>query len=627
MRYLPIEEHGIIGDMHTAALVGVDGTIDWLCFPRFDSPSVFGAILDAKQGGYFRVAPVQDGVRFKQLYYPDTNVLITRFLSPDGVAEVVDFMPVHDEYARRQRHRLVRRVTVVRGSMRFRLECFPAFNYARTPHTTKLHRGRGASFHTDALSLGLATAVPLRRRSHGVVAEFTLEAGSSANFELQQVREGDGAGALLSDREFEELHRITVLFWRNWLSQCTYHGRWAEMVRRSALALKLLTYEPTGAVVAAPTTSLPEAIGYARNWDYRYTWVRDASFMMYALLRIGFTGEAERFMSFIEARCREPSPDGGLQLMYGIDGRHNLDEVLLDHLEGYRGSRPVRIGNAAYRQMQLDIYGELMDCVYLFNRDAVPISLDFWNDLRRLLDWLVAHWREPAEGIWELRTGRYEFTYSKVMTWVAFDRAIRIARHRALPSDSGTWRRARDAIFEQVMEKGWNPQRGAFDQYYGCDGLDASNLLLPVVHFLGPADPYVLSNLRQIEKELVIDSLVYRYDPKHGAADGLEGREGSFTICTFWLVENLIRAGRLVDAVLVFEKMFTYANHLGLYSEEIGPTGEALGNFPQALSHLSLITAAYNLNRALDTQYAGRPAPSPRLRGYLGFIGGMALGD
>jgi GH15 family glucan-1,4-alpha-glucosidase len=604
-RYLPIEEHGIIGDLHTAALVGVDGTIDWMCLPRFDSPSIFAAILDADKGGRFRIGPAVPGARTKQLYHPDTNVLITRFLTPDGVGEIVDFMPIASGHET-HRHRLIRKVTVVRGTMKFHLDCRPAFNYGRTEHTLRLHKGSGASFRTDELTLGLSTAVPLRRRGKGVVAEFTLSAGQSASFALQRVDKEEKAGRLLTERHYEELHRETVAYWREWLSHCTYLGRWRNMVQRSALALKLLVYEPTGALIAAPTTSLPESIGNGRNWDYRFTWIRDASFTLYALLGIGFTAEAQRFMGWVEARCRELDEDGSLQVMYGINGEHQLQEEILDHLEGYCGSRPVRIGNDAFRQLQLDIYGELMDSVFLFDRDATPISWDFWTNLTRLLNWLCAHWREPDDGIWEVRGGRHQFTFSKVMCWVAFDRALRIAENRGLPADWSGWREARDAIFQEVMRKGWDPRRRTFTQAFGSSALDAANLLMPVVKFLGPVDPRVLSTLDRTMDDLVSDSLVHRYDPKHAARDGVEGQEGTFCLVTFWLVEALTRAGRLDEARLVMEKMFTYANHLGLYAEEIGPSGEALGNFPQAFTHLSLITAAYNLNNALDHQAEGR---------------------
>jgi GH15 family glucan-1,4-alpha-glucosidase len=390
-------------------------------------------------------------------------------------------------------------------------------------------------------------------------------------------------------------------FWRNWISKCTYEGRWREMVHRSALVLKLLTFAPTGAIVAAPTTSLPENIGGERNWDYRYTWIRDASFTCYALLSLGFETEATRFMGWVEARCRELDPKaGGLQIMYGIDGRHTLTETTLDHLSGYLNSRPVRVGNAAYKQLQLDIYGELMDSVYLYSKYASPLSYDQWTYLRGLMDWLCQNWQLPDSGLWESRAGNQHYVYSRVMIWVALDRALRLARQRGLPADTDVWKNTRDAVYEEIIAKGWNEKRKSFVQYYGSDVLDASNLLMPLVKFLGPTDPLMLSTLDRIQEELAFDALVYRYDVAKGAKDGLRGGEGTFCLCSFWLVECLTRAGRLEEARLKLEKMFSYANHLGLYAEEIGTSGEMLGNYPQAFTHLSLITAAYNLNRALD---------------------------
>lgn len=597
MAYLPIEDYGIIGDLHTAALVGVNGSIDWLCLPHFDSPSVFAAILDDKKGGRFKISPSHDGVTCRQLYFPETNVLITRFLTPDGVGEVTDFMPVQPGSKEAAHHSVIRRVKVVRGSMAFRMECRPAFDYARARHETEMQDG-GAVFRSAELSLGLSTHVPLALDGDGVVADFTLGQGQRASFVLQDVPAEAGCETCASEDEQETAFLRTVDYWQRWVSKSNYRGRWREMVDRSALVLKLLTFEPTGAIVAAPTCSLPEGFGGERNWDYRYTWIRDAAFTLYGLMRIGHTEEAHHFMDWLQARAHELNPDGSLQIMYGIDGRHTLTEETLDHLEGYRGSRPVRVGNGAYNQLQLDIYGELMDSVYLFNKYGTPISYDLWVNLRKLANWVCDNWHLKDEGVWEIRGGRQHFIYSKLMCWVALDRAIRLANKRSFPADRDRWEEVRDQIYMEIMTKGWNEERKAFVQYYGSDHLDAANLMMPLVFFLSPTDPRMLSTLDATMEELVSDSLVYRYNVEE-TADGLAGEEGTFSICTFWLVEALTRAGRLGEARLIFEKMLSYANHLGLYAEQIGPTGEAMGNFPQAFTHLALISAAYNLDRAL----------------------------
>ena len=598
MAYAPIEDYGVIGDLHTVALVGKHGSIDWLCFPHLDSPSVFAAILDDAKGGRFQIAPQDGGVTHKQLYFPDTNVLITRFLSPQGVGEICDFMPVAPTPEELHRHRLVRRVSVVRGTMSFRVVCRPAFDYARAPHEVEL-QAAGAIFRSPSLALGLSTRLPLAREGDGVAGTFALAQGETATFVLQGIAEGEGCGTCFSDQEFHHVFRATVAFWRGWLAGGRYHGRWMEMVNRSALVLKLLAFAPTGAIVAAPTSSLPGGLTGGRNWDYRYTWIRDASFTVYALLRVGFTQEAQRFMAWLQPRAGELEPDGSLQIMYGIDGRHTLTEQVLDHLEGYRGIGPVRVGNGAYRQLQLDIYGELMDSVYLFNKYGTPISYDLWVNLRRMLNWVCDHWQEPDEGIWEVRGGRQHFVYSKVMCWVALDRGLRLAEKRSFPADRQRWLHTRDEMYEEIMGRGWDPGRRAFVQAFGSQALDASVLMMPLVFFLSPTDPRMLSTLEAIQRELVSDSLVYRYNLDL-TSDGLRGEEGTFSICTFWLVEALTRAGRLEEARLIFEKMLGYANHLGLYDEQIGPHGEAMGNFPQAFTHLSLISAAYNLDRALS---------------------------
>jgi GH15 family glucan-1,4-alpha-glucosidase len=358
-------------------------------------------------------------------------------------------------------------------------------------------------------------------------------------------------------------------------------------------------------MVASPTFGLPEMPGGVRNWDYRYTWIRDASFTLYALMRLGYTEEASAFMRWIEARCRELNPDGSLQIMYRIDGRHEIPEETLDHLAGYAGSRPVRVGNSAYAQLQLDIYGELMDSVYLYNKFGEPISHDLWCNLVKLIDFVCRHWREPDEGIWEVRGGRKEFALSRVMCWVAVDRGIRLALKRSFPAPFGRWIEVRDAIYHDIFNSFWDSKRSAFVQHKGAKTTDASTLLMPLMKFISPSDPRWLSTLRAIEEDLVDDSLVFRYRPQDAAPDGLQGNEGTFNMCTFWYVEALARAGDIDQARFIFEKMLGYANHLGLYSEELGPRGEHLGNFPQAFTHLALISAAHCLDGEMTA--AGKP--------------------
>jgi GH15 family glucan-1,4-alpha-glucosidase len=607
MSYQPIENYGIIGNMRSSALVGLNGSIDWFCFPHFDSPSIFAKILDAKKGGHFCLSPSSDNFKKKQFYWPDTNVLITRFLSDEGVVEITDYMPVGEDIKKEEDYRIVRRVKGVHGNVGMKVECKPAFNYARDDHEVVITE-KGAAFHSQNLSIGLASTISLDTNKKSAFAEFDLKENSSVVFVLHKIDSVD-CQINYSEERAEKRFRETIQFWRNWVAKSTYKGRWREMVIRSALTLKLLTFEPTGAIVAAPTCSLPEGIGGERNWDYRYTWIRDASFTIYGLIRIGFTEEAKNFMNYIEKICKSLNPDGSMQIMYGIDGRKDLKEETMDHLEGYRQSSPVRIGNGAYNQLQLDIYGELMDSVYLYNKYGSPISYDFWKSLTYLIEWVCKNWKCEDEGIWEVRGGQRHFIYSKMMCWVALDRAIRLADKRSFPSNKIEWQKIRDEIYEEIMVKGWNEEIQAFVQSYDSKTVDASNLLMPLVFFVSPTDPRMIKTLKRILKSpdqggLVTNSLVYRYNVYENS-DGLDGIEGTFNICTFWLVEALTRAGRedqekLEEARLIFEQMLGYANHVGIFSEEIGIGAEALGNTPQAFTHLALISAAYNLDKSLN---------------------------
>ncbi len=600
--YPPIDRYGVIGDMETIALVGMDGSIDFMCFPSFDSPSIFARLLDWEKGGHFRVAPVLENARHRQMYLPDTNVLFTRFLSAQGVAEVSDFMTLEPDA-----HRVVRRAKTVRGEIRWAMTCAPRMDYARGEHRI-VRTSDGVVFESTGatpFALRLRSSVPIELKGPDATAEFTLKVNESATFILEIPGDTNDSPSA-SPSYGAEAFKATSDYWRAWVARSTYKGRWREMVNRSALALKLLTSRRHGSLIAAPTFGLPEEIGGERNWDYRYTWIRDGSFTLYSLMRLGYTDEAQAFMRWFEDRCRELNPDGSLQIMYGADGRHRLTEETLPHLEGYMGSKPVRIGNGAYDQLQLDIYGELLDSVYLFDKYGEPISHDMWMNLRRLVDWVAANWKLPDEGIWEVRGGRKEFLFSRVMCWAALDRAVRLARKRSFPAPLAKWEAVRDEIYQEIFTRFWDSKRQAFVQFEGAGTTDASSLLMPLIKFISPTDPRWLSTLKAIEEDLVDDSHVYRY--RHGSSaahDGLMGKEGTFCICSFWYAECLARAGQLERARYAFEKMLGYANHLGLYPEELGPAGEHLGNFPQAFTHIGLISAAYYLDRALS----GRKAP------------------
>ncbi|MFG3307978.1 glycoside hydrolase family 15 protein [Streptomyces wuyuanensis] len=617
--YPLIEDHGLIGDLQTAALISTQGTIDWYCTPRFDSPSVFGSLLDSDNGGYFKVAPVDRTYATKQLYLPDTAVLVTRFMTEAGAGEVVDFMPVTGSTATR-RHRLVRLLRCVRGSLTFKVDIVPRFNYGRSPH--KLHyTERGAVFAADDLELTVHAVrepedvrlVPLDLGDHDMHFTLTLEAGQERGVVLETF--ADGPPRHIHHAEFMQLFDETVQFWRDWLGQSRYSGRWREAVERSAITLKLMTYAPSGAIVAAPTAGLPEQLGGERNWDYRFTWIRDASFSVYALLGLGFTDEAQAFIGWLRDRVHEKAgrdgDSGPLNIMYRVDGSADLQEEILDHWEGYEGSSPVRIGNGAASQLQLDIYGEALDSIFFAHERGIQLDHRGWTSLRTLLDWLSDHWDQPDEGLWETRGGRKDFTYGRVMSWVAFDRALRLAAASGRPASLARWARERDRLYDQVLTRGWNEKRQAFVQHYDTDVLDSSLVRMSTVGFITPDDPMWTATLDAMDRELVNDSLVYRYNPE-ASPDGLQGSEGTFSLCTFMYVDALARAGRLNQSRLVLEKMLTYANHLGLYSEEIALTGRQLGNFPQAFTHLAFIDTALTLDAELNrARGESRPRHAP----------------
>jgi GH15 family glucan-1,4-alpha-glucosidase len=597
MGFQPIENYGVIGNMRSLALVGVNGAIDFLCYPDFDSPTVFGALLDDEKGGRFEIRPELANMRVRQLYLPNTNILLTRFLAEEGVAELTDYMPIEDDGA--QPNEIVRTVSVIRGNVQFKMRCQPRFNYALGKHRVQASDRCAMFFPEDTLCppMSLYSTHLLKQEFQDITSVFTLKAGEKAFFVLGPIRtDGQPPEMGLVGERFLKTGR----FWRAWIAKSQYRGRWREMVHRSALLLKLLISREHGSLIAAPTFSLPESIGGVRNWDYRFTWLRDAAFTLYALIRLGFVDETEAFFEWIQGRLSEDAQGGPLQVMYGLDGRQQLEEISLEHLCGYENSRPVRIGNAAYQQLQLDIYGEMMDAVYLANKYGDAVSHEGWENIQRMLEWLRGNWRRPDEGIWEVRGGPREFLHSRVMRWVAFDRALRLAIKRSLPGPLDIWQRTRDEIRNDIFTNFWDEELQSFVQTKGGKDLDASALLMPLMKFISPVDPMWLSTMRAIEKNLIEDTLVRRYEVECTRIDGLPGTDGSFTPCSFWYVECLARAGEVEKAQLLFEKLLGYANHLGLYSEELGADGRHLGNFPQAFTHLALISAATYLDRALS---------------------------
>ena len=505
-RYPNISEHGLIGDLQTCALVTSDGTVDFFCCPRFDSPSVFASLLDAAKGGYFSLKPVGDGYVTKQLYFPNTAMLITRFMTTDGVGEVLDFMPVI-EGKPTDRHRIIRHLRVARGTMKFVLDIHPRFDYGRMGHKVEVS-GNGAVFRADnGMELTLHTAG--RDTAGGGATVEQVDDGLRATFEM---REGDsGRGVVLESMggepramtaaELNQMAEDTAAYWKDWLGHSTYQGRWREMVSRSAMTLKLLTYEPTGAPVAAATFGLPEQAGGERNWDYRFTWIRDGSLTMHALGGLGYLVEASRFSLWLRERVAEQAGDasGPLKIMYRVDGTSDLIEETLEHFEGWRGSRPVRIGNGAADQLQLDIYGEAMDALYNAAEQGLPIAHGGWQDVSRIIDWVADNWDQPDEGVWETRGGRQDFTYGRFQCWVALDRAIRLADRYGRPANVAKWVAARDRLYEQIMERGWNPKVGAFTQHYGTEVVDSSLLMMPIEGLVTPQDPMWLSTLKVID--------------------------------------------------------------------------------------------------------------------------------
>lgn len=587
-----IDSYGLIGNMRTAALVSrCNASIDFMCYPFFDSPSIFCRILDNTKG-HFAIYPMDMVSNVKQFYYPLSNILVTRYSDGGGTGQVIDLLPLSKTGQQEGRPTLIRKVEVIRGSMKFKMEFCPAPNY-----------GAGGSAQCP-LKLKIVS-------SHGMPCndEFELDENQTFIFYLDE-----------SDHDcysFEELNEMiedTNGFWREWGHKCSYKGRWREMVIRSALALKLLTFAPSGAILAAPTFSLPGRLGGSDNWDYRFAWIRDSAFTIYAFIRIGIVDEAKAFMKWIEGVLREAHQCGeGLRIMYGIhlqepgskkDIMDVFEEKILEDFEGYRNSKPVRIGNAAAYQSQLDIYGELMDAIYLCDKYFVPVSFDLWRSIKAMIvEPVMANWNKTDNGIWELRGPPQHHVYSKVMCWVALDRAIRLANKHSLPGPIDRWRETRDSIMENVMQEGWSEERQSFVQYYGSDQLDAANLIMPLVFFISPTDPRMIKTIEATAKApnqggLTVNNMVYRFysdDPS---------KEGTFSMCSFWLVEAMARAGKgnpaiLGQAVEMFEELLGYANHLGLYSEGIDITGQATGNFPQAFTHFSLISAAYCLDRAL----------------------------
>jgi len=588
--YAPISAYGVIGDLRTAALVGLNGSIDWCCLPEFGSPSTFAAILDTERGGRFRIAPVEPHTS-EQRYLPATNVLVTAFHDRSGTLELCDFMPIAQDGKRPGSAEIHRQLKCTRGQIDVAVTFSPRFNYGVQPAHLIVRRDGLLATDDDREAVALAAPPDLwwQIGQDGASAQLRLVAGESVWFVFRY--DDDEVLPVTAYKSAERLAQ-TVAFWDSWVTTIKYEGRHRAIVERSALTLKLLCYEPTGAIIAAPTTSLPEEIGGQRNWDYRYTWLRDASFTLDALQGLGRDEEASAFISFLR-RIMRKATDSHLQIMYGVDGGRELPERTLPHLSGYRDSAPVRVGNGAVNQLQLDVYGEVLDMAYRWSR-TTPIGEGTWWSLSRLVDWIAVHWTEPDSGIWEVRATEEHYVMSKVMCWVALDRGVKMAREFELPADLHRWEAARDAVWTQVMERGWSEKRHSFVQFYGTEALDAANLVIPMVGFLPPDHERVKGTIAAILRDLSSDDreLIYRYRND----DGLPGEEGVFSICTFWMAQALVLSGDEEQGERIFCRMLKNANHLGLYSEELEQaTGAFAGNFPQGLTHIALINCALAL--------------------------------
>ncbi len=598
MAYRPISDYGVVGDMHSAALVSRDGSIDWLCFPRFDSPSVFAAILDDKRGGCFAIRPAGEH-RFFQTYLPDTNVLLTSFQTDAGRATVTDFMPMAADIAVSE-HEVIRIVRCESGQVV--LDCLfqPRLDYGRGL-TRLIPTSRGVVARNGASCLGLASPVPFDIRDDTARATLALRAGESGALVLRWDEENPRP---LADYDIYAKLGNTEAYWRTVANDWHYQGRWAEAVKRSGLVLHQLLYAPTGAICAAITTSLPEKISSRRNWDYRYCWLRDAALTLDVFHRLGYTADTSLFMGWLGQFFRGIRDT--VQTLYGIGHETEIQERILDQFEGYMGSGPVRIGNAAAEQLQLDIYGEVLLSFGSFYRAGGHIGDALWALTESLVEAAVSNWRLPDHGIWEVRGERRHFVYSKLMCWVAVDRGIRLAKALGKAVDLQRWQQAKRAIREDVLARGWNERVGSFVQSYGSDVLDASLLFMPMVGLLPAKDPRMESTILRIQQELPVNGLIRRYLPWQ-ADDGLGTDEGTFTMCTFWLIGCLIQLGRLEEAQRLFERVISMSNHVGLFSEMVDPqSGEFLGNYPQAFTHIALIHTARNVDRALRQAELGR---------------------